>query len=251
VFETSYVTRYLDQDIKWAKQYSMYVVLDMHQWKWASRFGGSGAPHWTVRQYDPTEAGMGEAAANFWLNSTLQNHLIQVSREIARIHADETTIAGYDLLNEPWAIGQSVIPHLNATNVEKFYLNAIRAIRAVDSNHIIFLEPPRISAFSLPLNDKNIVYSPHFYPLSFFSRYVPGNEEVLEADLAAKYTNFVLESGRPIWIGEFGAFMQDGSYVNWLRDAIGIFNKYQIGWAWWGVSPGQEIPSVLFQSTTS
>lgn len=50
-----------------------------------------------------------------------------------------------------------------------------------------------------------------------------------------------------MWIGEFGAFMSDGSSQVWLRDAVRIFSKYQIGWAWWAFdSSDRGLPSPLY-----
>ena len=50
-----------------------------------------------------------------------------------------------------------------------------------------------------------------------------------------------------MWIGEFGAFMNDGSSQQWLRDALRVFNKYQLGWAWWAFdSRDGRIPSALY-----
>lgn len=62
----------------------------------------------------------------------------------------------------------------------------------------------------------------------------------------AKYKTFVLEMGSPMWIGEFGAFMKDGTDQNWLQDAKELFEKHQIGWAWWAFNDKQgPIPDVL------
>ena len=191
-------------------------------------------PDWTVSKYPPTQAGMLQAVSEFWNNTALQDHLTNVWTKIALRYAKEPTIAGYDILNEPW-VYSSVIPNLNASHVDSFYVKAIESIRAVDSNHIIFLEPANMHANSFPMKDK-IVWSPHFYPLSFAPQYDPLNITVLRADLDAKYERFVLEMGSPMWIGEFGAFTQDASSEQWLRDAVALFNEYQVGWAWWAYS---------------
>ena len=95
---------------------------------------------------------------------------------------------------------------LNATTIDAFYAKAIQAIRGIDKNHIIFLEPANMYSKTFPVKD-NIVWSPHYYPLSFAPKYFPHNITILEADLAAKYGKFLLEMGSPMWIGEFGAFM--------------------------------------------
>jgi endoglycosylceramidase len=247
VFDSSYLDCYVDRDVKWAERYGLYIVLDMHQYDWAYRFGGCGAPDWAVKQYPQTEAGKQQAVSDFWNNTVLQEHLCRVWVEIARYYANETTIAGYDILNEPW-VHTSVMPHLDATHVDAFYLRVVESIRTVDPNHIIFLEPANMNTFKFPLKE-NIVWSPHFYPLAFQSNYRPEEVQRLEADLAAKYQKFVVEMKVPMWIGEFGAFMKsEGCRTRWLEDSIRIFEKYQVGWAWWAFPENGRrlIPNCLF-----
>jgi hypothetical protein len=77
---------------------------------------------------------------------------------------------------------------------------------------------------------------------------------ILEADLAAKYQTFVLSSKLPMWMGEFGAFMKDHSAEQWLEDAKTLFDKYQVGWAWWAYTDpghGNSIPDCLKNPSTS
>ena len=243
---STYLSWYVDQDVQWAKSAGIYVILDMHQYDWAARFGGFGAPDWAVQNYAPNATGMQQAVTDFWLNIDLQDHLIQVWAKIARHFANEPTIAGYDLLNEPW-IYTSMKPGLNATALNAFYDRTIQAIRAVDTNHIIFLEPANMNTFKLPTRT-NIVWSPHFYPLSFAPKYDLQNFTILENDFLAKYETLLVDSGTPMWVGEFGAFMPDSSSrATWTQDAMTLFNRYQIGWAWWGYN-GQytTIPDQLY-----
>ena len=232
MFSESFLEQYVDRDVRWAKKYGLYIVLDMHQSNWGARFGGSGIPDWGVNQYPSTEEGMRRAVSDFWNQIELQDHLVNVWRNVARRYANETTIAGYDILNEP-SVYTSIDPDLNASHVNDFYVRVIRSIRTVDLNHIIFLEPSNMYPLDFPLKE-NIVWSPHFYTLSFAAVYDQSGVGLLEADISAKYRKFVIEMGSPMWIGEFGAFMRDGSSSQrWLQDAVKILNKYQIGWAWW------------------
>lgn len=237
---------YADQDVQWAKSAGIYVILDMHQTNWAGRFGGEGAPDWMVRNYAANESGMQQAVSDFWSNTTQQDLLVQVWVKIAQHFANEPTIAGYDLFNEPW-IFTSVISDLNATHaLEAFYIRTIQAIRAVDTNHIIFLEPGNVQMFKLPM--ANIVWTPHFYPLSFASKFNLDNYTFLENDFMAKYQTFVIDYGTPMWIGEFGAFMPDNaSRAIWIEVALDFFNRYNIGWGWWAYD-GQytSIPDQLY-----
>jgi endoglycosylceramidase len=245
MFSESFLEQYVDRDVRWAKKYGLYVVLDMHQLNWGARFGGSGIPDWVVNQYPSTEEGMRRAVSDFWNQTSLQDHLVNAWMNVASRYANETTIAGYDILNEPW-VYTSIYPNLNASYVNDFYVRVIKSIRTVDPNHIIFLEPSNMHPLDFPLKE-NIVWSPHFYTLSFAAVYDQSSVGLLEADIAAKYEKFVVEMGSPMWIGEFGAFMKDSSSQQWLRDALRVFNKYQIGWAWWAFdSRDGRIPSALY-----
>jgi endoglycosylceramidase len=248
VFNTVYLYHYVDQDVQWAKAAGLYVILDMHQYYWAYKFGGQGVPNWAVQEYAPNELGLRQAVSDFWANSSLQDHLLSIWTKIAQHYANEPTIAGYDILNEPW-IYTSIIPWLNATSIDNFYDKAVQAVRNVDKNHIILLEPANLNTFKLP-SPTNIVWSPHFYQLSFVDKYYPQNFTLLEADFQAKYEKFVLESKAPMWIGEFGAFMPDkSSCAKWAQDTVNLFDKYNIGWAWWAYyDRAASIPSAVLSS---
>lgn len=233
VFNSTYLSWFVGQDVEWARSAGVYLVLDMHQYGWARRFGGYGVPDWAVRDYPADETGMRRAVSDFWANMGLQDHLVQVWVRVAAYFASEPAIAGYDLLNEPW-VYNSVIPELNASAVNAFYARAIEAIRVADPNHIIFLEPANMYSPKLLPKEANIVWSPHFYQLSFEPKYQVENFTLLERDFLEKYQKFLVESGTPMWIGEFGAFMaDDSSRAMWTQDVLTLFNRYHVGWAWW------------------
>ena len=145
----------------------------------------------------------------------------------------------------------SIIPSLNASNVDAFYNKTVAAIRAVDPNHIIFLEPSNFMYTINTPSDSKIVWEPHFYPLSYYPEYYPENVTILQADMAAQYQEFVLNAKTPMWIGEFGAFMKDStSRGAWTQDALTLFSRYQIGWAWWAYTGQYElVPDQLYVPT--
>lgn len=251
-FDSNFLIWYVDFDVRWAKKYGLHVVLDMHQYLWSSKFGGCGAPDWSAAKYSSDELGMRKAVSDFWADPSLQDHLVMVWKNVASHYANEPAVAGYDLLNEPWMY-TSIIPELNATHIDSFYVKVAEAIRAVDPNHIIFLEPANMNTFNTSF-DRKIVWAPHFYPWSFATKYYPENLTILEADLAAKYQTFVVSSKIPMWIGEFGAFMTDHSAEDWLGDARRLFDKYQVGWAWWAYAVPRDrtsIPDCLKYPSTS
>jgi aryl-phospho-beta-D-glucosidase BglC (GH1 family) len=141
----------------------------MHQYQWAPKFGGNGIPDWAVKQYSANELGMRQAVSDFWADPSLQDHLATVWKGIATHYAKEPTIAGYDLLNEPW-VYTSIIPQLNATHIDAFYSRVTEAIRSVDPYHLIFLEPANMNTFNTSFDGK-IVWAPHFYSWSFAPKY--------------------------------------------------------------------------------
>lgn len=249
-YQAAYLN-YVDQDVAWAKAHGLYVVLEMAQFRWAARFGGAGAPEWTVGQYPQTDDAMKAAISNFWVNSSLQANLAGVWRNVAKHYANEPTIAGYDILNEPWAFREEDA-NLQARQVTQFYNALGRLIREVDPNHILFLQPAVQNTHSSPVNDANVVWSPHFYARSYADTYSHDSLNVLEADLLSKYKEFVVGMGSPMWIGEFGAFMKDKTRLTWLQDAKDLFDKYRLGWAWFVFQPGgwATVPTMLRNPTT-
>jgi len=247
VFNLVYFYEFVNEDVQWAKQNGLYIILDMHQYFWAERFGGTGLPNWAVQQYPETVAGRKAAISNFWVNNTLQEHLAEVWLTIAKIYANEPTIAGYDILNEPTFYiynDQGATP----SSITQFYAKLLRTVRPVDPRHIIFLEQANVNLPSVPFS--NIVWSTHFYTLATPPKYYHANVTLLASALAAEYQTFVIRMQTPMWIGEFGAFMDNASQSMWLQDATTLFSQYQVGWAFWPATytASIPIPSVLLQS---
>jgi hypothetical protein len=172
---------------------------------------------------------------------------------IAQTYANDPTIAGYDIMNEPTANWLSYDPAAASWSfsyLEQFYLRVIASIRSVDANHIIFLEPTGADEYKtwmpseFPARDK-IVWSPHFYPIAWDSHYSSSEITTLTNVLQQDYTEFVVGYGTPMWYGEYGAYMNDSSYLDWLHDAVSLFKEYHVGSAWWPYSggPGPQIPA--------
>ena len=86
---------------------------------------------------------------------------ILIWEELARRYKDETIIIGYDILNEP------VTPTgYGASDLRNFYDQIVPAIRAIDTNHILFIEGNYwATTFDelYPPFDNNMVYAFHKY----------------------------------------------------------------------------------------
>lgn len=155
--------KWIDDNLKWAEENGMRIVLNMHYPQGGYQSQGNGTA--------------------LWDNEENQKRLIALWEEIARRYKDEPLVVGYGLLNEP------VVPsNDDAAGCNKWadLLNKmIKAVHDIDKNHIIFVE--RIltfqnekthelewsrsddeSKFVLPEDTENVVYEFHFYnPFTF------------------------------------------------------------------------------------
>lgn len=110
----------IDQRIKWAGENDVFVVLDMHQDLYSVKYS-DGAPEWATfdEGKDHTTGAiwsdaymMSEAVQtsfdNFWLNKPasdgigIQDHYTALWKHIAKRYANNTSVIGYDIMNEPF-----------------------------------------------------------------------------------------------------------------------------------------------------
>jgi hypothetical protein len=236
----------------------------MGQWLWNEKWGGCGAPSWAVTQYPSTKEGRLASVENFWINQTLRDSLMNTWKFVASKYSNDTTVLGYDLLNEPWQLfdGSKHTQGEMWSISEKFYVELIDAVRSVDSNHIVFVEPylPFLSTLR-PIQRSNLVWAPHFYiyTFSYFSGYQEiysygkpyssNNATLLEYYLRMFYNRLVNDFHQPMWVGEFGMEMRVQGSDLWTHDCVQLFQAYGLGWAWWGYWRTDE-PSfyLLYQS---
>lgn len=110
----------IDQHIQWAADNNIFVVLDMHQDLYSVLYA-DGAPKWaTLTEGKPHKTGaiwsdaymlspaVQTAFDNFWANTPvpdgigLQDHYAQMWQHVAKRYANNPTVIGYDLMNEPF-----------------------------------------------------------------------------------------------------------------------------------------------------
>ena len=120
----------IDKRIKWAEDNGLYVFLDMHQDLYGAKFS-DGAPDWaTLDEGKPHIKGavwsdsylispaVQTAFDNFWNNTKasdgvgLQDHYANLWKHIAKRYANNSTVIGYDIMNEPFmgSGAQNVMP---------------------------------------------------------------------------------------------------------------------------------------------
>lgn len=130
-YDESYLQE-LDQKISWATSQGLFVVLDLHQDLFSSRFS-DGAPAWaTLDGGAPHVSGevwsdsylispaVHQAFDSFWDNKPaadgkgLQDHLVEIWQLLSKRYQDNPYVIGYDLFNEPFlgSVAKNAMPKL-------------------------------------------------------------------------------------------------------------------------------------------
>jgi len=218
---------FLDQAVRWAKQYKIWVILDLHA-----------APG--AQNYDWHGDSLGKA--ELWTNKRNQKRTFALWEFLADRYKNEEWVAGYDLLNE------SVLEDTKLLN--RFYKQLIKTIRNVDKNHILFIEGNKWATDIHCLeeyNDDNYALSIHNYePLKFTFNFVPGLSYPLKRSQGGwnrattrrhllHYKTLSQKRGVPIFAGEFGVNARGGLFGEdrWLKDLLECFNDYGFHWTYW------------------
>ena len=168
----------LDRVIGWCKQEGLFVILDMH----CAPGGQTG---------DNIDDGFGYPF--LFKDKGSQQLTVAVWQKIADHYKSETTVMGYDLLNEP------IATYFNANefnpSLEPLYKEITKAIRTVDKNHILFLGGAQwdsnFNAFGPPFDSK-LVYTFHKY-------WTDADKKVIQ-----DYIDFRDKYNVPIYCGETG-----------------------------------------------
>lgn len=136
---------WLDQNVEWAREHGLRLVLNMHVPPGGYQSGGEGD--------------------ELWESEEAQLRFVVLWRTIAERYRAEPAIAGYDLLNEP-VVTKSI------DQWKELAERTIAEIREVDQHHAIFVE--RVNAVGgdwaenedrnfFRVDDPNVVYEFHFY----------------------------------------------------------------------------------------
>jgi endoglucanase len=219
----------LDRVVTSLARHGIYSIIDLHA------LPGRQNQHW--HSDNPTHV------AEFWRHPHFQDRVVYLWESLAERFKDRPEIAGYNPINEPSDPSGIVLP--------AFYDRLERAIRAIDRQHILFLDGNKYSTDFSFLDDRsdplpNTVYTAHDYALPGITSadQYPGitRGEYFDRDVVEKTflrrTEYMRRTGTPVWIGEFGpVYSQDRSQDTWrlelLRDQLDIYREHGASWALW------------------
>ena len=217
----------LDAVVSLCKKYGLYLIIDLHGLPGYQNDYDHCGQSKSMSLFDDTPQGKRyrEVVTDFWV-------------ELAGHYAGESTIAMYDLMNEP--LGTNVTRDGSFQQTFWDLSNDLyKAVRAVDPDHIICMEAiwdPSAIASPDVYGWTNIVYQEHLYDVTNPTILRKVNE-IRKADYNA-----------PFYIGEF--YPRGLTTFAYL---LSIFNQRELSWTTWtykGAGPdADKSPWFLYGSS--
>lgn len=215
----------LDRLLGWAEKFGVYVILDLHA-----------APK---PQNQTFVADWQDSDVELWVSWPDHRDAAPILwRSIAERYRNRKIIAGYDLLNEPLT-GWDAHPFL-----AEEYTTIIKAIREVDTNHMLVLEGDTMAVNFGFLNwtappDANISFQFHMY-------YNIADRQTQLGRLAS-WRDYSQTMGVPMMCGEFGGLTpKANAFTKKLLNDEGDWLAGWIFWTWKNAElpPGFELSGV-------
>jgi aryl-phospho-beta-D-glucosidase BglC (GH1 family) len=229
----------LDQAMDWCARHGLYVILDFHAVQ------GWHNPDW--------HSDNAHVHTMLYSHRLFQDRFVGLWEQMAARYKNHPALAGYDLMNEP--LTRMDYDYYDASFYDWDALNAVHrraaaAIRAIDPEHILFIEGDSFACEYDGLDvtfDDNLVISTHNYmaPTGGGSPY-PGeidgifwNRDIVAAEFGMHSgTRLALKQRKPILVGEFGVwyagYPQALPYrIAALDDQLGVFDSAGVHWTIW------------------
>ena len=222
----------IEQVVQWCAKHRLYAILDLHS-----------VQGW---QNNDWHCDNSSRHSYFWQHPHFQDRFVALWEEFARRYKGNDIIAGYNVMNEPVSnapAGRFYDDRDYKSDWDTFnhvYRRVVKQIRAIDPDHIIFLEgdlfSSRFEKMDAPFAD-NLVYSSHNYASpSYDPRKPPISKEQRKQNvkrqkeifLAHEGTRYMQRYNVPLWVGEFGANGECG-----LEDQVSVFEEYGVHWTIW------------------
>lgn len=254
---------YVDSVLDAADREGVHVMLDMHQDVYGPTFGASGAPEWTTR----TDGLPFEADPANWFNNYFQpavmrafTHLYddadlreaqqQLWVQVADRFEDHESLLGYDLFNEPfgefyegedWVTASA---RIESTKISDMYDRLISAVRSVDDDSWIFLEPTVLVGYGVPTQlrtfddprdgDPRLGYAPHFYNTGVEEGGDwPGDDGFVE-NYEAAISAYPTANGMPMIVGEWGVpNSRTPGNAALVAAQVAAMERFASGWSIW------------------
>lgn len=194
----------VDSVVNWCRDNGLYLILDMHDAP-----GGQ------------TGDNIDDSYGYPWLfeSEASQQQFCDIWRRIAAYYKNEPVILGYELINEPIAPYFGNMEELNS-KLEAVHKRAVKAIREVDTNHIILLGGAQWNGNFRPFKDAKyddkLMYTCHRY----------GGAPTKEA--IQSIIQFRDSVNLPMYMGEIGHNADE-----WQAAFCRVMEENNIGYTFW------------------
>lgn len=215
-FKTNAWTK-IDWLVNQAAARNLYVLLDLHT------LPGGDCPWGSCGRVGPNPNG-------FWTNTAYQDMVVEIWKAMADRYKGNPAVAGYDLMNEPlldWNETSTIL-----TQKFNYYDRLYDAVRAIDPDHMIFIEAFfnwNNSITPSTYGWTNVVYELHPYDMGNAKDWTAQNNLVTDnlAQLAAKQSdpNYNI----PVLFGEYSLYYYDDVWSKWM----GGLNAVHANWTNW------------------
>ncbi|MFF3977440.1 cellulase family glycosylhydrolase [Streptomyces sp. NPDC001828] len=261
--------------VRWYGARGYHVMLDLHQDVYGPAVRGNGAPAWATEadglpvaergqwELKYIEPGTVRAFDHFWGTRPggrdLRAHYAAAWAHVAERFADDPAVLGYDLMNEPFG-GSVQGPAFEAGPLAALYRETIAAVRAVDHDSWIFVEPEAVSAnWGLPSalpylkdprgdgEEARIAYAPHLYPLpmDLGGGYTGDTKKWVDRTLTSwreQTEKTARRLGAPVVIGEYGLDATLPGALDYVAKVRALADTMGAGTAYWSNDPGSWAP---------
>jgi len=230
----------MEQALGWCTRHGLYAILDHHA-----------VQGWQNNDWHCDNM---SRHALFWDDLHYQDRFVALWEALADRFRGNPVVAGYNVMNEP----QTSAPRGRLTGnneprwdkINGLYRRIVKAIRAIDPDHIIILEgdnfSSRFAQLDAPFAD-NLLYSSHNYSRAGFG---PGpypgviggvewnRDRQVEVFTEHEGTQFIQKYNVPLWVGEFGSPYNGPpeevpDRMRALDDQIDVFETYGAHWTTW------------------
>ena len=192
----------IDRLVEWCRTHRLWVLLDLH--------GAPGGQ--TGTNIDDSPRGLPE----LFMDERYRSNTLHLWRDLASRYAGDTTVLGYDLLNEPLP---NEWQHTYADELALLYKELTAEIRAVDPDHLIVYEGSHWATnwdiFTEVWDDNSL--------LQFHKYWSSPDRASIATFLEARD-----RVGLPIYMGEGGE-----NTLDWLYTAHRLYEAHGIGWNFW------------------
>ncbi|OJV59132.1 MAG: endoglucanase [Cellulomonas sp. 73-145] len=192
----------LDRVIGWCRTHGLRVLLDLH--------GAPGGQ--TGTNIDDSPRGLPE----LFLEPRYRELTLRLWHDLASRYADEPTVLGYDLLNEPLP---NEWQHQLADQLVALYRDLTATVREVDQVHLIQYEgshwATNFTAFTQRWDDNAVLHFHKYWSAPDVASIEP-------------YLRVRDQLGLPLYMGEGGE-----NHLDWLYTAFRLYETFGIGWNLW------------------